>query len=277
MKGVEGMRYLKAITAISALMWFFGVLALPTEASQSKQPISDPQALAFAAKAITAMTSGATITDATLSGTVTWSAGSPQTGTAVAYAKGTGESRIDMTLSGGNRSDIRNNSSGTPAGAWVDANGTYNAYAAQNCWTDTSWFFAPLSAMSAAAIDPTLIVVYVGLETKNGSSVQHIQSYRYVVSTVPGVTALTQQLSTIDYYLDSSTFLPVAASFNTHPDSDATTNIPLEVDFLNYESINGVQVPSHIQEYWQGSVIFDFQMTSAVFNTGLSDSLFAIQ
>ena len=58
----------------------------------------------------------------------------------------------------------------------------------------------------------------------------------------PGITPSDQQLSTMDFYLDSSTLLPVAITFSALPDNDATTNLLVEADFANYQTINGAAV-----------------------------------
>lgn len=254
------------------------VISLSTYCVCQNPPPSDPQALALAAKAIAALTGGTPVQDATLTGKVTWVVGPTlQTGTATSYAKGTAESRIDMVLTGGNRSEIRNSSTGTPQGAWLDASGNSNAYAYQNCWTDANWFLPQLSSLLAVASDPSVVLTYIGQETRNKLSVLHIQSYRYVYSTATNATAFNQQISTMDYYLDPTSLLPIAIVFNAHPDDDASTNIPVEVDFANYQAVNGVQVPFHIQKLWQGDLLLDFTVANAALNTGLNDSLFTIQ
>ena len=89
-------------------------------ASAQNPPASAPQALALAAQSIGALTSGTAISDVTLTGNVTSIAGSDvETGTGAFVAKGTGASRVDLTPSGGKRSDIRNSSNGFPQGACV--------------------------------------------------------------------------------------------------------------------------------------------------------------
>jgi hypothetical protein len=50
-----------------------------------------------------------------------------------------------------------------------------------------------------------------------------------------------------------------------------------QILFSNYQNVNGVQVPYHIQELFNGSLLLDFTASAATINTGLSDSLFAIQ
>lgn len=66
-------------------------------------------------------------------------------------------------------------------------------------------------------------------------------------------------------------------TFNTHPDDDANTNISLEIDFSNYQSSGGVQVPFHIQKLVSNGLALDVTVQSVAMNSGLSDDLFSIQ
>jgi hypothetical protein len=118
------------------------------------------------------------------------------------------------------------------------------------------------------------VLSYVGAETRNDVTVQHIRSYLYQAGQIS--TLGPQQLSVMDFYLDATTLVPVALTFNTHPDDDANTNLLVEVDFSNYRTINGVAVPTHIQRYLQGNLIEDIDVSSASFNTGLTLSSFAV-
>ncbi len=246
-------------------------------ASAQNLPQSDPQALTLAAQSLRALTGGTAIADVTLVGNVTSIAGSDmETGTGAFLAKGTGESRVDLTLSGGKRSDIRNSSNGFfPQGAWITNGGTSTAYAQHNCWTDTGWFFPALTSLSAS--DPSIVLSYVGLENRSGLSVQHLRAYRYVSSQRTEVTAQTQQLSTMDFYLDSVSLLPLAIGFKVHPDDDMDTDIRTEVRFANYRAVNGVLVPFHIQRLVNDGLVLDVIITSAAVNSGLPDSNFTIQ
>jgi hypothetical protein len=218
------------------------------------------------------------VTDVTLTGTVTWTAGSDiETGTATMYAKGTGESRVDLALTSSTHSDVRNDTLASyPQGASAVNGSALSASAIHNCWINAGWFFPALSFLANTS-DSTLIFSYIGQETRNGESVQHVRIYRYLTTQSAATTSLTQQVSTADYYLDSTSLLPSAVTFNSHPDDDATTNIAIEVDFSNYQNVGGVQVPMHIQKYISGGIALDVTLTSSVFNSGLSDSLFAVQ
>src|SRR5437660_2303205 len=246
-------------------------------AVQTKLPVSDPQALAFAAQSIVALTGGNPVADVALTGNATWIAGSDtETGSVTLQAKGTSESRIDLTLTNGLRTDIRNDTASTPQGESIASDGILHPWALHNCWINSSWFFPALSFLSAAS-DPTIIFSYIGQEVRGGESVQHIQVYRYLTGQKPTPIALTQQLSTTDLYLDSATLLPAAITFNTHPDDDGGTNIAIEIDFSNYQAINGIAVPMHIQKLIFNGLALDIVVTGAVFNSGLPDTLFATQ
>jgi hypothetical protein len=246
--------------------------------SAQNPPQSDPQAVALATQSIAALSGGNTISDITITGNAIWTSGTDsENGTATGYGKSNTESRLDLALNGGNRSELRNSAGSYPQGAWLNTGGQSTPSASQNCWTDAVWFFPALTSLTAVNTDPTLIFVYIGEETQNGQSIQHIQSYHYIASTVPNLTTSTEQMSTVDYFLDAQTLVPISITFNAHPDDSTTTNIGVEIDFSNYQIVNGILVPFHVTKIWQGNPLLDFTVTSVAVNSGLSDSLFSIQ
>jgi hypothetical protein len=243
-------------------------------ASAQNQPASDPQAVAYAAQSIAAMTGSTTISDVTLTGSATWTAGSDgETGSATFLALGNAESRMDLSLPSGTRTEIRDASTGTNQGKWIAQSGASGMFASHNCLTDAVWFFPALGSLAGGA---NLVFSYIGLENRNGTNVQHIQSYVYQSNQAQGGGPTLQQLSTIDFYLDATTLLPSAITFNVHPDNNAATNIPVEIDFSSYQVISGITVPMHIQKYMQGELLIDATASSATFNTGISISTFSI-
>jgi len=233
-------------------------------------PPSDPQAVNLASQSINALTHGSSISDVTLTGTATWNGG-PDIATATLRALGTDESRMDLALGSGMRTEIRDAQTGTQLGQWTNPDGAFGDIAFQNCQTDAAWFFPGLSSL---AMGPNIVLSYIGPETRDGHSVQHIQAYTYHPTSPPGLSM--QQLSEIDFYLDTATLLPVAATFNAHPDNDATTNLLVEIGFSGYQTISGILVPTHIQRSQQGNVTADIVVSAAAFNSGLPLSLFAI-
>jgi hypothetical protein len=122
-----------------------------------------------------------------------------------------------------------------------------------------------------------MIFTYIGQENRGSGTVQHIRVYRYLSGQKPRIISFTENVSTEDIYLDSNSLLPVAFSFSAHPDDDASTNIALEIDFSNYQVVNGVQVPMHVQRFVAGGLALDIVATGAILNSGLSDSPFSIQ
>ncbi len=241
-------------------------------ASAQSLPSSDPYAISLAQQSVAALTGGAPINDATLSGSATWIAGSDkETGTVTLSTKGTTESRMDLNLSASTRTEIRNDTVGYPQGASILNGGNQRPWALHNCWINASWFFAALSALVQSA-DPDQIFLYVGLEKRNGLSVRHLKTYHYTPAKRPEITALNQMLSTMDIYLDSTSLLPLAFTFNTHADDDSATNIAMEVDFSNYQPVEGILVPFRVQKLIWNGLALDITLTSANFNAGVPDT-----
>src|SRR3989442_12796122 len=102
-----------------------------------RQAPRDPQAVALAVSALAALTGGAPVNDVALTGAATQIAGSTrETGTVTLKAKGTQESRIDLALSNGRHTQIRNQAPGYPRGAWSGPDAISHPIALHNCWTD---------------------------------------------------------------------------------------------------------------------------------------------
>jgi hypothetical protein len=257
-----------------AFVTVFAILLLPYCSSAQSQPPSDPQAVAYASQSIAALTGGTSISDITLTGNVTWTgSAASESGTATLLALGTSESKMTLALPDGTRTEIRDSSTGTAQGQWISESGASGLFAPQNTMTDAVWFYPALGSLAAG---PNVVLSYVGLETRNGESVQHIQSYIFQSAPSGGGGPTAQQLSTIDFYLDATTLLPSATVFDAHPDNNASSNIVIEVDFSNYQTISGVNVPMHIQKSSQGSILIDLTVTGASFNSGLPLSDFSI-
>jgi hypothetical protein len=234
---------------------------------------SDTSAVSLAQKSVAALTGGASVSDVTLNANVISILGSDnETGTGTLTAKGLSESRVDLNLSGGTRSEVRNSANGGPAGAWTKNGGASTPFAVHNTLTDSAWFFPALSSLTQTA-NPNVVFKYIGQEQHSGVSTQHIQIFQAPSAGIPSL----QRLSTTDVYLDAATLLPVAVAFKVHPDKDMNTDIPTEILFANYRSVNGIQVPFHFQRMLNGGVILDVTVTSVALNTGLQDSSFILQ
>lgn len=240
--------------------------------AQAPSPASNPQALTLAAQALKAMTGGQTLQDVTLSGTAVWLSGPDiESGTVSLESRGFWQSRLDLTLPNGPWTEIRDSSSGAPAGTWAGADDVQHASAQHNLWTDPNWFFPALSSLAAAFSDSTVVLSYVGAETHEGIAVQHLQATRFFagVGMDASSLALLQKLSVTDIYLDAVSLLPDFIAFNTHPDDNENIDLPVEVRFANYQPVNGFFVPFRIQKLLNGGLLLDATISSVALNTNL--------
>jgi len=227
-------------------------------------------------KSLSALSSGQSLTDVTLSGTARRIAGSDdESGTAVLKAMANGQSRVDLNLSAGPRSEVHGISADGPAGSWSGPDGVAHPIAYHNLVSEPAWFF-PASVLAQGLSVSAYVVTYVGHESRNSVAVEHV-SLSQPASGSPKIAALFQHLSQVEIYLDSTTLLPVGLTFNVHPDDDAGLDIPSEIRYSDYRAVNGTQVPFHIQKYVNNTLFLDFQAQTVTLNTGLNASAFSIQ
>lgn len=279
--------------------------AQQTTSTSSPPAASDPQAVALLQRSLAALIGSVTISDVTLTGTAQRIAGSDdETGTATVTAMAGGYSKLSLNFPSGLRGEIRNPSaiplpgalppnapaaaaqSAQPVGAWSGPDGTLHPIVSHNVMTDPTWFF-PAFTLTDIATATNYVLSYIGPETLNGQSVVHIAASRPLVLTgssqpppAPNgmsFAALMQQLSQMDIYLDPTTSLPLALAFNVHPDGNALVDLPVQIQFSNYQSNGGVQVPQHVQKFLNNSLVLDLQFTNATFNSGLTAASFQLQ
>jgi hypothetical protein len=212
----------------------------------------------------------------TLTGTARGIAGSDnETGTVVLKALATGEARADFTYPSGLRSEVQANSSQGPVGSWSNPDGTSGAIPLHNLLVNSGWF-SPTLMLSELSSSDDVLVSNVGTDTRGGLAVHHLRISKQFPSLPSRVSADLQRLSQVEVYLDASTSLPVSISFNTHPDNDAGRDIPVEMTFSDYRIVSAVQIPFHVQKYFNGSLILDLQLSNAELNAGLSPNLFSV-
>jgi hypothetical protein len=254
----------------AAAVYLSFVLVLTASA---QQPLAPPvQAPALLQSALVALAGANPVSDITLTGTARRIAGSDdESGTATLKAV-SGASRLDLSFLSGPRSEVRNASGGAPIGTWSGPDGVSHVIAFHNLLTEPAWFF-PSFAVARGLTNSSSLVTYIGSETLDSLAVQHLSISQQPADSSDSA-ALLQHLSQVDLYLDSSTLLPAALAFTIHPDDNALLDIPVEVRFSDYRSVNGVQVPFHVQKFLNNGLILDLQFQSAILNSGLSASAF---
>jgi hypothetical protein len=225
---------------------------------------------------LAALSANVTLTDVTLSGSVRRIAGSDdESGTAMLKALSSGAARTDLSLSSGTLSEIYNSSTSGPVGSWSGPDGKLHTIPFHNLLSEPAWFFPTFAISRRVSAD--YVVTDLGQETRNGRQVEHLSVSQNPPAQFPAGALSFQHLTQLDFYLDSQTFLPAAIAYNIHPDDNALLDIPVEIDFSDFRSVSGVQVPFHIQKFLNNSLLLDLQVQNAAFNSGLSASAFAIE
>jgi len=227
-------------------------------------------------RSLTALTAVANLTDVTEIGTARRIAGSDDdNGPATLKTVSNGSARADFSFSSGQFSEI-SDLSGDPKGVWVGADGISHAIAPHNLLAEPAWFF-PTFAITRRLSNASYVATDVGRESHNGQAVEHIViSQTSSLQSLSGIAPLSH-LTQVDFFLDSTSLLPLAIAFNTHPDNDAGTDIPIEIRFSDYRALNGAQVPYHVQKYLNNGLVLDFQAQTVAVNSGLSPNSFVVQ
>ena len=246
------------------------LLNCPVNSPAQPQTSSATQPSQLVQQALAALTAGHSITDVTLTGSAHSIAGSDdETGTATLKAVAAGASSLSLSLSAGPRTEILNVAAAPPAGSWSGPDAVVHPFAFHNLLTGPSWFF-PAFALAASTSAPGATLTYVGHETHNGQAVEHLTITQSLPANIQATDPSYPHLTQLDFYLDSSTFLPAALDFNIHPDNNALLDIPVEIRFSAYTAATGAQIPFHVQKFINNTLSLDLQVQSATLNTDLT-------
>lgn len=252
---------------------FLIIVSVPFLAASFAQqtPSSSAQAVTLLKQALAALNAGTPTTDVTLSGSVHYIAGSDdENGTANLQALA-GASRVALNLPSGPRTYIANTTGNSPSGTWSGPDGVKHTIPFHNLLTDPVWFF-PLLPIARGLSNSGYVITYVAQETFDGQAVQHVAVSQPGNLQTSDSEPSFSHLSQFDYFLDSTTFLPVAIKFTVHPDTNDLLDILVEARFSDYRAVNGAQVPFHVQRLLNNVLALDFQFETAALNTGLSAS-----
>jgi hypothetical protein len=214
-------------------------------------------------QAMQALTGGVQVNSVSESGTVTRTlGGDQQQGSITLQSSGVMTNQITISTSAGNRSETRYWDGQWPSGEWTGLDGQHHPMADHNCWADAVWFFPALSLLADYA-DPNLVFTDLGQVQYSGGYAERIRVYRSLTNLPPDEQRLFARLSTVDYFLDSQTALPVAMGFAGHPDGDLNTDVPTFAVFSNYQSVGGIQVPFQIVTSLNGTPFLQISITNA--------------
>jgi hypothetical protein len=233
-------------------------------------------ALQLLQQSLTVLSPSIKTNDVTLTGSVHYIAGSTdENGIVTVKAISNGASFMELDLPSVVQREFRNLTVDPPVGVWSLGDAASHQIPLHNLYNEPSWFF-PAAALNRAIVSPTSVATVVGsseVANTNAQQISVLQQYPQAAFQPP----IASHLSEIDFFLDPITSLPVAIAFDTHPDDDASLDIPVRVEFSDYTSVSGTQIPFHIQRFINNRLALDLQFNSAVINSGLSPTSIAIQ
>lgn len=257
------MKPLRLVLSIAVIFFLSTYLVAQSHISKPGAPRGMASGTSWAQQAMAALTGGNSVNSVTESGSVSRTVGEDQeSGTITLQSSGIMTSQISISTSVGNRSETRIWQNGRPSGSWIGLDGVQYPMAQQNCWNDAVWFFPALSLLADYA-DPNLVFTDLGQGQLNGNVVEHIEVNRVLTDLPPVVQQVIQDLSAVDYYLDSQTALPVGISFSVHGDHDLSADVPVTIVFSNYQAVSGIQVPFQVTQLLNGSPYLQVSITSA--------------
>lgn len=221
----------------------------------SQQPTT-PTALLTAS--LSAM-AGAMTKSISLSGTAQYTAGTTdEHGAFSAQCAVDGSSQLQLQIPLFSRTELRSMSNGTSAGTWIDDSGNSHVMAGHNVMTPPAWF-CPFILISDIVSNPATDIEYVGQESRDGQSVDHFSVSAHPLDQTP-VQAWMARLSRSDLYVDSATHRLIALDFDTHPDHNATIDMPVEILFTDYSESGGLWMPTKIEKYVDSTLQLTLQV-----------------
>lgn len=226
----------------------------------------DPTAIALAQKSVAAMATNVP-SDSSATGTITVVEGSTtQNGTISIQTLGTGNTSETINLPEGQRSVVFS------YGFAKETNGTQTINPVVELMLTDQCTDFPLPILVAALNNADEGFQYIGQETLNGATVQHIQIWDSF-SSQPRIQKLAP-LSVRDVWLDGTSNLPVKIAYLRQAGRGAVSSIRMEVFFSNYTTVNGVQYPYLINKSFNGTPWQTITIQNVSFDTGLTDSQF---
>lgn len=250
-------------------LFVLGLLLVTSNQAQqstSVAPARDPIAIALVQKSVAAMTANSP-SDSSASGNITVVEGSTtENGTISIETLGTSESAETINLPDGQRAIIFSNGDAKEINGNQSVNPPLELIVVDQCAD------FPLPLLSAFLSNPDESFLYIGQESLNGESVQHIQVWNSFASK-PRLQKLAP-FSMRDIWFDSTSYLPVKVTYSRRAGEGSVPAIPVEIDFSGYQNVNGVMYPFQINKSYNGTPWQTITIQSVSFNTGLTDAQF---
>lgn len=260
--------------------WMLCLLLVSPYATSQSSSTTDDTAMRSLRTSFTSLTHSVPLSDVTVSGTVRRSAGGEkESGQIVAEALASGQSRIDYDYSSGKRSESRTiGARNTAVEKWSGMDGAEHNVVAHNVAPLSPWF-SPALLVQTIIHSSNIGVTTLGTEIHSGQSLVHLVISKQIAPLhhPPMMLDLLRKANRVDLYIDSTTGLPTTLKYNAHPDTNLAQDIPVEIRFEDYQTVNDAQVPFQIKKYFNRTLELEINVTSATLNSGLSPSSLKLQ
>jgi hypothetical protein len=242
------------------------------QATTTQAPVSkDTQAVSVLTQALNAaggLSAIGAIQDFTATGNITYYWDQPVQGTVTVRGRGLHEFRLDATLADGVHSWFVNSSTSFQE----NPDGSTLPLPSQNIVKPANLTF-PLLHLVMAIQDAAVTVSYGGLVTHDGQQVHDILIQRTFPQSSDPLGALGR-ITKAHIFIDPNA-LTIQSILDTAYRRDlGPGEFSHEMQFSNYQAVNGVFVPMSVTEFISNQQTETIQLTQINFNTGLADSDF---
>lgn len=134
----------------------------------------------------------------------------------------------------------------------------------------------PALACSIDLTRPRMNVAYIGLETVNATPVHHIRFFVSSQVLPDGSNSLDPVISEFDVYLDTQSLTVVKTKRFLFSANAIENHSDWETYYFNYQAVNGVLMPFHMQHFLAGQLAEDFVISSFQMNASFSSQDFSI-
>jgi len=185
-----------------------------------------------------------------------------ENGTVTMTVRADGSSSVQMQLSSGERSEIQDAFAKGHGCSWSGTDGIAHSAAAHNCIMPLAWPLPEVTLFSSQL--PPSGSFSIGSTSEGSNIVLH---WAKQMPTANAEQArLFAHIGSCDLTFDASSFLPTSFSYAVYPDDSAGVDIPVLIRYSDYQTINGVAIPFHIERFFNGVLSLDITLSTAVVN-----------
>jgi hypothetical protein len=203
-----------------------------------------------------------------LTGTANWIVGGDnENGNITLVANSDGSTQINLELGQSSRTETQTPFAQGQQCTWAGTDGVAQAVSGHNCMQSVAWFL-PEVALSGNLQPQAVGTALAGSSVNAQAPGLDLRQQQSVVPTYvsANMAGLYTHLSAVDIFYNPTTYLPISVDYETHPDSSATVDIPVQVEFSNYQTVGQITVPFHIQRYVNGVLALDITISNVSWN-----------